>query len=278
MTREPATAECGSSVRITTVNLVATQSLLTVMQALRRSLMMATVLLSSLLIACTSVPSAPQVRNGKPAAAPVAPAGSLLERALRAPAADLASAYYGEKHLFDQLPRVEHGMIIDTPQGKIDADNAAKVKKALQQHLATYETAIKQRGYKSIAGVYLSNATASCANVPSMWIRGMLKGKLGTVNITQNDFTFQFTQPLKDQSSTIVIPGVIVGSSLVLSDPLNFDFRLRGEVSDDGITLHPDAKAIISAWPAWMEPPNRAALSSCSIFLAEGQTIVPFMK
>lgn len=254
------------------------QSLATVTQALRRLFMMATVVLSSLLMACTSVPSTPQVKNSKYAPSPVPPAGSLLERALRAPAVDLAGAYYGEKHLLDQLSLVKHGMTIDTPQGRIDADNAGKVKQGLQRHLASYETAIKQRGYESIAGVYLSNATSSCAHVPSLWLRAMLKGKLGTVNITQKGFTFKLIQSLKDQTSTIVIPGVVVESSLVLSDPANFDFRFRGKITTDGITLRPDAKAIISAWPAWMEPPNRMALSNCSIFLAEGQTIVPLMK
>jgi hypothetical protein len=255
-----------------------TQSLATVMRSFRRLSTTAALLLCSLLNGCTSVPTTPQVKSGKTAPAQAPAAGSLLERALRAPATDLASAYYGEKHLFDQLSRVGRGMIIDTPQGRIDADNAGKVKQELQRHLATYETAIKQRGYESIAGVYLGNATTACAHVPSLWLRAMLKGRLGTVKITQNGFTFKLVQPLKDQTSTIVIPGVVVESSLVLSDPANFDFRFRGKVTADGITLRPDAKAIISAWPAWMEPPNRANLSSCTISLAAGQTIVPFSK
>jgi hypothetical protein len=256
----------------------ASQARTRVMRSFRRLSSATAVFLSSLLIACTSVPTTPPGKNGKTTPPQSPTTGSLLERALRAPAIDLASTYYGEKQLFDSLSLVNHGITIRTPQGRIDSANVGKVRAKLQGLLAIYESAIKQRGYEAIAGVYLSNATASCAQVPSLWLHAMLKGKLGTLNITQNGFTFKFVQPLKDHTSTIVIPGVIVQSSLALSDPANSDFRFRGEVTAEGITLRPDVDAIIDAWPTWMAPLNRASLSSCTIYLAVGQTIVPYMR
>lgn len=241
---------------------------------LRWLLKQSTAIVTSLLIGCASAPTATRLKDTETTVAPNPASGSLLERALRAPAADLASSYYVVKYLVDRLPPAGHGTAIGTP----GSNDVGEVKAELERRLAIYATAINHRGYKSIAGTYLSNATASCANVPSLWALGMLKGELGNLDITQNGFIIRLVQQRKNNSSTVIIPGVIVESSLVLADPANFDFRFRGEITSGGITLRPDVKAILAAWPAWMEPPNRTDLSSCGISLAPGQTIVPFLR
>lgn len=204
--------------------------------------------------------------------------GPLLERALRVSAADLASSYFTVKVRIDMLKFTEQGAVIKTPERSINKNNVKEAKAELEGRLSTYEAAINQRGYKYIAGTYLSNASASCANIPSLWVRGMITGKLGTLNITQHGFIVNIAQRVKRTSSTLKMPAIIVESSLALADPENSDFRFRGEVADEEITLRPDVNEILATWPSWMKPLSRADLSSCSILLAPGQSIVPFSR
>ena len=236
------------------------------------------VIMTLLLIGCASAPIATRINDSKGAETQTSASGPLLERALHIPAADLASSYFTVKVRIDMLQFAEQGAVVKTPERSIDKNNVKDVKAELEDRLSTYETAINQRGYKFIAGTYFSNASASCANVPSLWVRGMLMGELSTLNITQHGFIANIAQQAKHKSSTLKMPAIIVESSLALADPGNSDFRFRGEVTGDEITLRPDVDEILATWPSWMRPPSRADLSSCRILFAPGQSIVPFSR
>ena len=247
-------------------------------QAMRWLLKPTAVLIPSLLIACSSTPITTLVNNPKTTESQTPISNSLLERALGVSAADLASSYYTVKRLVDMLPLAEQGGVIKVPGGSIGKDNVKKARVVLEGRLSTYATAINKRGYKSIAGTYIGNASASCTDLPSSWIRNMLTGKLSTLNISQNGFSVQIEQQVKYGSDTLKIPAIIVESSLALSDPENSDFGFLGEATRDEITIRPNVNEILATWPFWIKPLNRAALSSCRILLAPGQSIVPLTR
>ena len=171
-------------------------------------------------------------------------------RALSAPAADLAQGYLWVKMMTAMMPP------------------ASKEGKMYQERLSIYRDAIKQRGYKNIAGAYRGKATESCARIRSTWAGLVLKHGADSIPITQDGFEAKITIALEHKGEKVDfdIPGIIVESSIVLQEPLNSDYFFQGVIKDRKIEFKPDA-AVLRTWPQWAGAPDRKDLKRCTITL-----------
>lgn len=197
-------------------------------------------------------------------------ADPLRERALKVSAADLASSYMAVKVLLWLLPTAETGGTIQTPRGQIRAENAAPVKTEMQGRLSTYGAAVADRGYKTIAGKYRANATASCERIGSIWAASIRAGILREVNIHQEGFELKIAQSAgpKDKPSILDASGVVTEAMLAFVEPGNSEFILSGEITNQEITIMPfGIDTLLANWPRWAGPPSRTDLSNCRVTL-----------
>jgi hypothetical protein len=192
------------------------------------------------------------------------------QAALSASALDLARAYSAASQLLDMLSIAEGGGTIQIPGKKIGPDNVKDVKAELTARVAIYQSAIRQRGYAHLAGMYHGTATPTCGGIQSLWTSGILDGSLADLRITEDSgFTVQLQHRLIHNADTanVKVPAVVVDSAITFTDPMNSDYVLVGQASGGTITVRPDADAILAAWPKWAKAPNRDDLKKCVVTL-----------
>ena len=195
-----------------------------------------------------------------------------FDKAMALPAVDLAKAYDTARIILGFLPSVKQdGNTTIVARGRtINQENADDMTPVVVQELATYETAIQKRGYKTISGQYRAKATPQCARIGSYWTRGIAEGVLRDVEVKQNGFQIQLVQTVEyeGQSSTYELEGVIVESALTFSGAANSDFVFLGQIELKEIEVRPDVDAVLGYWPKWAGPPRRKDLSACRVILS----------
>jgi hypothetical protein len=136
------------------------------------------------------------------------------------------------------LPAAKMGATIHVPDGTITKRNVKKYEKIYQERLSIYRDAIRQRGYKTIAGAYKGTATESCARIASMWAGLVLERSAERIAITQHGFEAKITVGKK---GGLPIQAIIVESSIILQEPMNSDYFFRGVIKDKEVEFKPDA-------------------------------------
>jgi hypothetical protein len=196
--------------------------------------------------------------------------GTLLQRAMDAPAGDLANAYMTNVVRVRLMAVAEGGGTLVTPTETLRADNIGSAKRETQSKLSTYAAAIVDRGYRSIGGRYMTTATTSCERTGSAWAGGIRLGHLREVHIHHDAFELTVTQSAdpKAKRSAFDMPGAIVESDLAFVDSGNSELMFRGMVASDKITIQvDDVDGLLARWPKWAGPPSRADLIACTVTL-----------
>lgn len=189
-------------------------------------------------------------------------------RALTAPAADLAQGYLWIKMVTEKmLPAAKMGASFHLPDATITKSNVEKYEKVYQERLSIYRDAIKQRGYKTIAGAYKGTATESCERIGSTWADLVLTGT-EPIEITQDGFEAQLIISTEYEGKKVSFPiqAIIVESSILLQEPLNSNYFFRGVIKDREVEFKPDA-SVLRTWPQWAGPPKPTDLERCAITL-----------
>lgn len=195
--------------------------------------------------------------------------GVSLDDALAAPAIDLAQAYsFTRSVLEDMLPMAEMGVTVHLGDTEISEDNAAEMRVVYERRLEVYEEAIRARGYQPIAGRYEATATESCARASSTPAMIIQEGVFESIEIVQEgaQISMVIGTTYDGESFDIECAGFTVEQAVVINDPMNGDYIIRGTVADGDISLHPDSR-VLDTWPAWAGPPAREDIENCVVKL-----------
>ena len=151
---------------------------------------------------------------------------ALLRKALKANPEDLARGFLVETYSLGLARVAATGATVHTAvDGRaqtITRSNAAQFVTRYALRIKTYDAAIHQRGFVSVAGRYHTAVSPPCAR---------LGVSAGETAITQQAFHVVLT------NDSIPFSGVVVESTLLLEHPLDPELRLAGRVAEDGITL-----------------------------------------
>lgn len=208
-----------------------------------------------------------------PASTKEGPERVTLEQVLEASPENLANGYLSADYVLSVLGYARGGATVHTPEGTIDSSNVETYRAAFEERRAVYATAIKQRGYRKIAGTYSASATDECKAAGSMLAPLVVAGMAEELTITQELFKLKLTQSfsVKGRDGTIPHDGIIVESVLVVADATAPDFTFLGTVGEDEIELRPwvaHIQATYSRYPPNFPPrPNWELLSECVLTL-----------
>lgn len=194
-----------------------------------------------------------------------------LDRALNAPAADLAQGYLWVRFTLRYLiPAAKKGVRVHIGAETIDKKNVDEYERRYGSRLDTYRRAIHQRGYKTIAGHYRGEATQACTQAGSVWASLIAADRANDVEITQTGFEARLIVTARHNGARIHVDNAaaIVESSMVVHDRMHSDYFFRGKITDKGIRIKP-VLSVLRAWPKWAHPPSRKALENCVVTLVK---------
>ena len=159
------------------------------------------------------------------------PKQTTLDQALHARAEDLGRGYLAVRSLLKWVESARQGGAITTDidgaEAQIDSSNADVWDEGLKRRLETYASAIRQRGFRRLAGEYSMNQGREC-----------LYGIAKRVSVVQDSFSLQLkVHHASDSSMQMVHGGVVVESAVVIEDQMDPDHVIAGWVSGGQIKL-----------------------------------------
>ncbi|PYT99388.1 MAG: hypothetical protein DMG34_20565 [Acidobacteria bacterium] len=175
----------------------------------------------------SSTPSTPVAQQPDPV---------LLGRALKAHPEDLALGFLAQSYNLSGAKTAAQGvtvhMMLDGGDQTIDQSNADQFIALFEGRLKTYDAAIRQRGFSTIAGSYHTKVSPQCTRL------GFSDGE---TTIKQQDFQFQLS------NDSISHRGVIVESALAVEHAGDPDIHLVGRVTSGRIVLeHKPSKCALT--------------------------------
>ncbi len=190
-----------------------------------------------------------------------------LQDTLDMSAQDLALGYLSMKHTV-RLVAIGDRTPITIGKITINKNNVEEYKAKFEGRLSLYKQAIKQRGFKTLAGKYKGEATKSCAGSSSLFAALIQQQNLTAIEITQDDMDAQIilTVEQKGKQSSLSNPAAVVESAMVVNEATNSDYFFRGDIKKNLITFKPDV-SVLKTWPKWANPPSRKNLEKCIITL-----------
>jgi len=193
---------------------------------------------------------------------------SELKKLLMIPERELAKKYLQTEFILEIIPAAEKGVTIRIGYDEIGPHNVTEAIKKYEKKRILYEKAIRKRGFVQISGLYKGTATESCNRIQSMWSEAITSKHLTKMQIKQDDFKFTMVQRLEldGKSLDLETVGVVIGSSMHFTDPMNSEYYFGGVISDQNIKVKPDFNSLQS-WPSWAHPPHRADLINCDVEL-----------
>ena len=195
---------------------------------------------------------------------------ALRAAAARMSAAELARRYLAGRTVQNMLRLAEAGATIVLPDRRITRENVANAREEYRSREQALAAAIRERGFRDIAGRYRATPDPSCDRAQSAWAAGLSNSESREVEIRQDGFIATIAQ--RDQrglAEVMDVVAVVVESALAFADPMNSDYPILGVIEDGTITVRPDVDSVLRAWPAWAGPPSREALAACSVMLAK---------
>lgn len=212
-------------------------------------------------VGCTT----PSVRN---TASDVTEKEPTLNKALDAPAWALAQGYLWVKSFMPILSAADAGATIQLSGETITKSNVEEYRGRYEKQFSLYREAIKQRGYKTISGVYKGETTESCARINSLWVGVIHERSQSTIEIAQDGIEAQVVIKVKHEGKELVLKNqaVIVESAISVVDAMNSDYFFQGEIQDHVVVIKPNL-SVLDTWPKWAGPPSRSDLEGCTITL-----------
>ena len=190
-----------------------------------------------------------------------------LQDAIDASAADLAQSYLSMKSIVRLVPTGARATI-HIGGVTINKDNVDEYQVKFERRLSLYEQAIRQRGYKTISGLYKGEATESCARSNSIFAALIQQQKQESIEITQDDMDAQIIITAKhdDKEVSITNPAAVAESVIAVNEATNSDYFFRGEIKNNVIVFKPHV-SVLDTWPKWANPPSRRDLEECIVTL-----------
>ena len=196
---------------------------------------------------------------------------------LEAPAADLAKDYLAAKTSSAGLERlVKTGafggsgarFIVKIQGEEVNNDNVDEYVAKYQEQLSLHEGAIRQRGFKTIAGQYTGKATESCARSNAMWAALIQSQRHRAIEITQEDMDAQVNITVEHKGKEVNVKNraAVAESAMALVEASNSDYYFRGAIKDNIIVFKPDL-SVLRTWPKWANPPSQRDLEQCVVTL-----------
>ena len=189
-------------------------------------------------------------------------------QAMMAPADDLAVSYLWVKFIADIIPHPQGGGTLNIGGEEITPENAEEYRQKYDKRLKLYKEAIKYRGYKTIAGSYLSKTSKSCARIQSSWVSLLHEASNPVVEIEQDGFDALIVIKAVYEGNELASENqaAIAESAVAILDAMNSDYYFRGLIKDNNIQIRPDI-SVLGSWPKWANPPKRKDLEKCTITL-----------
>lgn len=198
---------------------------------------------------------------------------ALVAKALKASPEDLGTAFLFNRHLVMMTELASDNIQIHTPEGTIDKNSATQRRREFEERDRAYRHAIMQRGFAKLAGNYtLASVSPACERSGSLILAGAREGIFERFEMVQGAFDLTLKVTITPQPghsaevSTFEIEGVAVESSLVLVDPMNMDYYLKGKAGDDQLEIKPSLD-VLESWPSWAGPPKKRDLEICTLLL-----------
>jgi head-tail adaptor len=190
-----------------------------------------------------------------------------LQDALDASASDLALSYLSMKHTV-RFVAIGERATVTIGNITINKDNVAEYKAKFEGRLSLYEKAIRQRGFKTVAGLYKGEATESCVRTNAIWAALIQKQSQKAIEITQEVMDAQVVITVEQEGKEISLknPAAIAESAIAVNEATNSDYYFRGEIKNKVIVFRPDV-SVLNTWPKWAKPPSRRDLEECIITL-----------
>jgi len=195
-------------------------------------------------------------------------AALLRDAAMNAPAVDLAQGYAFTLMMEKMLQLVGPGSTVQVGGQAVNEGDLAQAKDELAGKQVIYVAAIRERGFRNIAGKYRQNSTSSCSRAQSLWASALGEPGLHHVEMQQEGFVVTLRQVTSAGPRTALdCAAVVVESSLAFADPGNSDYYWNGAVEPGRIVLRPRADSVLASWPPWAHPPARKDLEDCVVTL-----------
>ena len=190
-----------------------------------------------------------------------------LQDAVDAPAADLALSYLSMKHTV-RFVAIGERATVTIGNTTINKDNVEEYKAKFGERLSLYEQAIRQRGFKAVAGQYKGEATESCVRSNAMWAALIQRQSHKAIEITQDDMDAQVIIKVEHEGKerSLKNSAAVAESAMALNEASNSDYYFRGEIKGNLIVFKPDL-LVLKTWPKWANPPSRSDLEECVITL-----------
>jgi len=190
-----------------------------------------------------------------------------LKDALDASAEELALSYLSMRHTV-RFVAIGARTPVTIGNVTINKDNVEEYKAKYESRLSLYEQAIRQRGFKTVAGRYKGEATESCVRSNSLFAALMQQQKHTAVEITQDNMDAQVIVTVEQdgKESSLANPAAVAESAMAVNEATNSDYFFRGEIKSNVIVFKPDV-SVLKTWPKWANPPSRKDLEKCVITL-----------
>ena len=157
-----------------------------------------------------------------------------------------------------------------TPQGNIDKGNAFVFKRRFERRVATYRTVLERRGIpQRLAGGYkIGNVSPECAKSGSPLAVAIYGKTFERVEIVQKDLdlTLAFDKlggkDPSNRDSKADIAAVAVESMVVLTDPLDSNYLLVGQINDRLMVMRPKSMAGL------LQPGGAVTAEACAFYVS----------
>lgn len=203
----------------------------------------------------------------------------LTAKAMNASAEDLGMAYLVNQSLIKMTEMASAGIQIHTADGIIDDRTAAQKRKEFERRLQIYRDAMMLRGFEDFTGKYsVASVKSACAKSGSLWLSGSAEKAFKDYEIVQDGFSVKLTLKINPEAGApsangaFALEGVAVESTLVIEDPINSDYYIKGFLKDGRLEIRPRLE-VLNGWPEWASPPKKRDLERCILVLQrdEGQ-------
>jgi len=195
-----------------------------------------------------------------------------LEVAMSEHPAKLADGYLRTRNLLESVRFVGEGGYASLELGyvTITKENAQEYEALYENYLDVYLEAIRQRGYKNVAGRYSATATDSCGAIGSTWAGLIQEGAAMDIRIAQDGFDMALILDMVTGTGKELVvesKGVIVESIFVISDPMYQTYFAVGFPMGDQTYVRPSPD-ILANWPDWAGPPAKQDILDCIVKLS----------
>jgi uncharacterized protein len=226
--------------------------------------------LASCKVTLTRIAGAPEaVEPAKPAErTPETLAGATVRRygAALPSAHDLAAEYAAVLSRRKLIAAFLSGEMVHYPPKPNAMQEYEREKQALDAREKALDAAIRERGFRNLAGRYQAKAPQACKQVHSRWAAAVSDGEIRDVEIRQEGYVVT-VQNRGPRASTAT--GVVVESTLVLPNPMGTGYPFLGNGEDGIVALRPDIDPIFTRGTSMLAgAPSAQALSACVVTLA----------